>query len=366
MRILDRYIFRSVAAVFLLCLFTFIFLYIIIDLFSHLDVILKMKAAGELLIYYYASYLPFIFVQIAPFSCLLAVLYVFARLNHDNEIIAMRSTGMSIFAITRTVLLFGIMVSGFVFLVNDRIMPEALHTNQKLKVQLESGTTRTIRFKEDTLHNVTIYGLKNRLFFINSFFPKKNAMEGITILEHDEKQNIIRKIVANRGVYAGRRWKFFQSITYSFDANGQLTEEPRFEEEEIMPIPESPEEFLGQKQSPDYMALDEISDYIRKLSRSGATVVIRNLRIDFYHRLFLPFSSFLIILLAIPFGLKIRKKATGLSSLGLSLVMGFFYYVFDAVSIALGKAGYLDPLFSASLIHILALVFGIYLISKIP
>jgi lipopolysaccharide export system permease protein len=366
MRILDRYIFRSIAAVFALCLFTFIFLYIIIDLFAHLDVILKMKSAGELLFYYYASYLPFIFVQIAPFSCLLAVLYVFARLNHDNEIIAMRSTGMSIFAITHTVILFGIMISGFVFLVNDRIMPEALHINQKLKLQLESGATRTVHFKEDILHNVTIYGLKNRLFFINSFFPKQKTMEGITILEHDEKQNIIRKIVANKGVYEGKRWRFFQSITYSFDSNGQLTEEPRFEEEELMPIPESPDEFLGQKQSPDYMGLDEINDYIRKLSRSGATAVIRNLRIDFYHRLFMPLSSLLIILLAIPFSLKIRKKATGLSSLGLSLVLGFFYYVFDAVSIALGKAGYLDPLLSASLSHLLAFALGLYLISKIP
>ncbi len=366
MRILDRYIFRSVLAVFLLCLLTFVFLYVIIDLFAHLDVILKMKSGPELLLRYYASYLPFIFVQITPFSCLLSVLYAFARLNHDNEIVAMRSSGMSIFSITRTVVLFGVILSGLVFLVNDRIMPEALQANETIRQQLESGTQRKVKYRDEVLHNVAIYGLRNRLFFINNFYPKEKVMEGITILEHDERQNITRKIVASRGVYENKRWKFFQSITYSFDPDGQMTHEPRFKEEEVMPIPEGPDEFLDQKQSPDYMSLVQIKDYIWKLSRSGATTVIRNLRVDFYHRLFAPLSTVLIILLAIPFGLKIRRKTTGLSSLGLSLILGFFYYVLNAVSLALGKAGLIPPLLCASLIHVLAFTLGIYMIAKIP
>lgn len=365
MRILDRYIFRSVVSIFLLCLFTFLFLYIIIDLFAHLDVILKMQTGMELLWRYYLSYLPYIFVQIAPFACLLATLYAFARLNHDNEIIAMRSSGMSIFAIARTAIIFGFAVSGFVFLVSDKIMPDALQTNEKLRIQLESGVRR-VRLREEVLHNVSIYGLKNRLFFINSFFPMEKAMEGVTILEHDERQNITKKIVANRAIYDNGTWKFYHCVTYSFDSDGQMIEEPRFNEEEIMAIPETPEEFLDQKQSPDLMSLNQMRDYIRKLSRSGATTVIRNLRIDFYHRLMAPFSSLLIILLAVPFSLKIRRKATGLSSLGLSLVLGFMYYVFDAICLALGKASILPPLVAASLSHVLALTLGLYLISRIP
>jgi len=365
MRILDRYIFRSVVSIFLLCLFTFLFLYIIIDLFAHLDDILKMRTGMELLIQYYLSYLPYIFVQIAPFACLLATLYAFARLNHDNEIIAMRSSGMSIFAIARTAIIFGFAVSGFVFLVSDKIMPDALQTNEKLRTQLESGI-RKARLRDEVLKNVSIYGLKNRLFFINKFFPQEKAMEGITILEHDEGQNITKKIVANRAIYDGGVWKFYQCVTYSFDYYGQMIGDPRFMEEEIMAIPETPEEFLDQKQSPDLMDLNQMRDYIKKLSRSGATTVIRNLRIDFYHRLLAPFSSLLIILLAIPFSLKIRRKATGLSSLGLSLILGFMYYVLDAIFLALGKASILPPIASATLSHILALTLGIYLIIKIP
>jgi lipopolysaccharide export LptBFGC system permease protein LptF len=62
----------------------------------------------------------------------------------------------------------------------------------------------------------------------------------------------------------------------------------------------------------------------------------------------------------------IRKRATGLSSLGVSLIMGFLYYVGNAISIALGKAGILTPLLAVSLSHILAFLFSLYLITTIP
>ncbi|MGE5307979.1 MAG: LptF/LptG family permease [Deltaproteobacteria bacterium] len=365
MRILDRYIFRSIISIFLLCMVMFVFLYVVIDLFSHLDVILKFKTSSKFLLQYYASYLPLIFCQIAPFSCLIATLYAFARLNNDNEIIAMRSSGISIFGISRTVLLFGLMISCIVFLVSDKVMPRAMQMNQKLQVQLEAGV-RKPKLKDEVLKNVSIYGLKNRLYFINKFIVAKKEIEGITILQQDNNQNITKKIVANRGVYSSKGWTFYQVITYSFDRNGQLTEDPSFMEEALMPIQETPEDFLDQRQSPDLMTIDQISNYVWRLSSSGATSAIRNLRIDLYHRLLVPFSSLIIILLAIPFSLKIRKKATGLSSLGLSLVLGFLYYVGDAVCLALGKADVLYPLLSASLTHLVALSLGIYLITKIP
>jgi len=62
----------------------------------------------------------------------------------------------------------------------------------------------------------------------------------------------------------------------------------------------------------------------------------------------------------------LKKRATGLSSVGLSIMVGFLYYVLNAISIALGKAGILMPSLAASLSHILALISAIYLIQALP
>ncbi len=366
MRILDRYILKSVLNIFFLCLFTFFFLYIIIDLFSHLDVILQNKIGPETIKLYYLTFLPAIFIQISPFACLLATLYTFAKLNQDNEIIAMRSSGLSIFQITKTAVIFGFIVSIFVFWVNDKIAPAYRLENLKIKEQMENDNKKPKTKNTQILRNLTIYGSKNRLFYVNKFDPIRKTMEGIIILEHDVKQNIIRKIVANRGEYKNNLWEFYQCITYIFDENGQLLSDPQFLEEETMPFIETPEEFTSQKQSTDFMSLAQIEDYIWRLSKSGATAIIRNLKVDYYQRFTLPLTSLIIILIGIPFSFKMHRKSTGMSSFGISLILGFVYYVLTAVSINLGKAGILAPLLSVSVSHFIMLLLSTYLIGKIP
>jgi lipopolysaccharide export system permease protein len=366
MRILDRYILKSAVLIFFSCIFIFLFLYIIIDILSHLEDILKQQVNFSILIQYYISYLPIMFAQVAPFACLLSILYTFGKLNHDNEIIAMRSSGLSIFKITKTVIMFGFLISLFTFWINDRFVPSALQLTQRLKIQMEEGVKRKQDKKQESVNNLTMYGMKNRLFFVNKFSPATNTMEGITILEHDEYQNITKKIVASKGIYKDNVWTYYQCLTYVFDKNGQILGEPQYLQEEIMAIPETPLDFMNQRQRPDFMTIAQLDEYIWKLSKSGSYTVIRNLKLELYQRFASPFTSLLIILLGIPFSLMMQRRATGLSSIGVSILVGFLYYILDAVSIALGLGGVLTPILAVSLSHTVVFIFSIYLISSLP
>jgi lipopolysaccharide export system permease protein len=367
MRILDRYVLKSVFKIFLGCLFTFIFLYIVIDIVSFLEEILKQKVAPALLMKYYALYLPIIFVQVSPFCCLLSTLYIFGKLNRDNELVAMRAAGLSIFQVTRTVIILGALISFFVFWVNDRFVPSSLILTQKIKEQIESGGKKIGGKEHETVINLAMYGLRNRLFFVNKFSPATNTMEGIIVLEQDSHQNVTKKIVANQGVYKDGAWVFYHCVIYDLDDNGQIKGEPRYADEEVMAdITETPYDFLNQRQKPDSMTIAQLKDYLDKLSHSGATTVVRNLKVDLYRKFTDPLTAFLIVLLGIPFSLKIKRRAAGLASLGLSIIMGFLYYVLSAVGIALGKGGILMPMLSASLSHITAFITAVYLINTIP
>lgn len=366
MRIIDRYILKSVLGLFFGCLFLFLFLYVIIDVFSHLEDILKQRIAITILLPYYLAYLPIIFVQVAPITCLLSTIYTFGSLNRNNEIIAMRSAGLSIFQITKTAIIFGIIISAFVFYVNERFVPKALVLSQAVKDQIESGSKKGQKKELETISNLAMYGLRNRLFFVNRFLPKTGTLEGITILEHDEKQNLTKKIVANRGEYKEGFWRFYQSLTYNFDKNGHILDEPQYFEEEIMAIPESPKDFLSQQQQPQTMSIAQLEDYIWKLSKSGATTVIRRLKVDLYQKFTLPLTTIISVLVGIPFSLMMKKRATGLSSVGISIMVGFIYYVLNAVSIALGNSAILPPLLAVSLAHIIIFGATLHLIHNLP
>ena len=340
-------------------------LYVIIDCFSHLDEILKQKTSLDLLFVYYLNFIPFIFVQVAPFACLLGCLYTLGILNRNNEIIAMRTSGLSIFRITKTLIIFAILISVMVFLVNDKFVPQSEITKQEIKNKIKQGDVETKGKKQETIINLSIYGLKNRLFFINRFIVSENKMEGITILEQDETTNVRKKIVASEGRYLDGMWHFYECITYFYGKDGRLEGEPSYFPEQLMDIAESPKDFLKQRQKPEFMTVAQLNDYIRKLSMSKAKAVIRNLKIDLYQRYLMPLTSLIILIVGIPFSLIMHRRATGLSSLGIAIMVGFLYYVANAISVAFGKAGFLSPLLAVSLSHILFLILGLYLIHEI-
>ena len=366
MRILDRYILSSVIGIFLSCVFIFLFIYVIIDILSQLEDLLKYSVSIALLLQYYLTNLPVMLVRVVPFACLLSTLYVFSKLNHTNEIIAMRTAGLSVPQISRNVIVLSVIASLFIFWINDRISPYALAINQKIRTRMEENKKQVKTKKEEIINYLAMYGLRNRLFFIDKFNVSTKTMEGITILEHDENQNLAKKIVANKGTYEDNLWKFYHSITYSFDLNGQVIGEPVYMEEEIMSIPETPQDFITQRQKPELMTSAELENYIWKLSKSGATSVIRNFKVDLYQRFTSPFMCIIMTLVGIPFALRMRRRATGLSSIGLSLMVGFLYYILDAVGVALGRGGILTPLLATSASHIAMLLFSLYMIESMP
>lgn len=345
MRILDRHILKATASIFINTELVFIMLYVVIDALSHLDDILKQQMPPSMVGAYYLSYLPVIFIQTSPFACLIAVLYTFGKLNRDNEIIAMRAAGLSFWQICRSAVFLGALVSALVFFTNEKLVPKAQETTETIKQQLESS--REKGNNPTVINNLSLYGFRNRLFFIKTFRPENNTVEGVTILEQDESQNITSKIMAEKGVWKDNYWTFYKCNIFNFTPNGQTIGEAEYYEELPLYLTEAPKDFMEQRQRPEYMNLIQLNKYIQKISKSGAKTVIRNLTVDFLYKTASPFTSLVIVLVGIPFSLAIRKRGAALSSIGICLIIGFLYYVLNAVSIALGYSGLIFPFWAA-------------------
>lgn len=249
MRILDRYIFKSIIGIFLGCLAVFFLLYIIIDVFSHLEEMLKQHIDLRILLYYYLSLLPIIFVRVVPVACLLSTLYAFGILNRNNEIIAMRTAGLSILQITKTIIILGILVSIFVFWLNDRITPHAMMNTEKIKEKLLLEEKDSKKKIASVINNIYVLGLHNRLFSIDRFYPQIKTMEGIIILEQDQNHNVIKRISAEKGIYKNGVWVFYRTNTYNYSDTKEI-QGAEYRDEEIMAIPETPDELLNQRQNP--------------------------------------------------------------------------------------------------------------------
>lgn len=362
MRILDKYILRPIITTFLGCLLVFIFLYIISDILSRLDEILKSHISLSLIYHYYLTYLPIIFSQTSPLAILLATIYTFGKLNRNNELIAMRSSGQSLWQLCTPVVITGIILSISIFLVNNSLVPKAQAASEKMKRQFESNTHTPS--KDEIIYDLKFYGLGNRLFFVNSFDTKHNLMKGITILEHDEKQNLTAKIVASKGLYQKNVWVFYEVTKFHFDKYGQISEDTTYNEDQIMGITETPQDFLGQRMRPDLMNTLQLEDYIWRLKKSGAVSVVNSLTVDLYQRYAVSLAGLILILVGIPFSFLISKRANVFSSFGICIALSFFYYALTALSLALGKRGVLFPFLAVWCVPIIFFFFAIRAIEK--
>ena len=199
MRILDRYIQKNIFTIFLSSVFIFCLLYLLIDVTAQLDEFIDRKVPISVLLKYYLYFFPVILTQTASMSCLIAVLLTFSGLTNNNELIAMRSSGLNFWKITRPALFFGLIISTFVFLINEKIIPPTSQVTKQIRNENMVLEADRYRKHKEKVKNLTFYGLKNRLYFIDTFDPDTNELQGVNIIEYDNNQGISQKIIAFKG-----------------------------------------------------------------------------------------------------------------------------------------------------------------------
>lgn len=366
MRILDNYILRSIIQIFLSAILLFTFLYILIDTATHLDDFMANKVPAGVILNYYASFFPVIFVQTSPIACLLAVLFTYSGLNNNNEIIALRASGLDYRKITRPAIIFGLMLTAVVFLVNERFAPQAAILAQEIKKNRIEVNDKARAGKPQPIKYLFFYGLDNRLFFIDAFDPAEKTLSGVTIIGQDERQRMTEKITAFRGEWTGTGWKLLNCQVAHYNPDDQAsTSDVQFFKEKSFNLNESPDDLMKQRLNVTSMNIRQLRAYIKRFKASGAVAALNNLKVDLHQKIAYPFACIVIIFVGLPFALVTgKRKGLTFASVGVALLIGFLFYVVNAVGLALGKGGVLAPVAAAWLAPVLFMLAGFYLIRR--
>ncbi|MFA4991783.1 MAG: LptF/LptG family permease [Candidatus Omnitrophota bacterium] len=362
MRILDKYITRYFLPPFLYCLLTFILLYVIIDLFGHLDEVLKQSISIFILNQYYMAMIPLIITQAAPLSALISTIYVLGTMNKNGEITAMRAAGISMFRVLIPFLFLGLAISMAVFLISEKIVPQGMKTVESIKENHIEKNEKNKTTDKKIISNIAVYGRNNRLIFIDAFDNHDKTVRGVTILQQDKKGNVSSKMNAHEGKWTGGRWIFYNILLYKLNDKGIVMSNPVFFEEKGLDI-ENPAELLSKGANYEFMSHRDLSNYINNFSSASQKMITR-LRVDLHRKVSFPFTSMVVMLIGIGSAIKInqRSKVTAIMGVGVSMLIGFVYYAVMASCIALGKSGILPPPVSAHLANFIFGLIGILLI----
>src|SRR5882762_1827087 len=137
----------------------------------------------------FALSIPFIVAMTLPMAVLVAVLYTFSHLAADNEVTAMKASGISVGRILAPVLGGATLIGVIALLWNDQVLPRSNHTLRTLLVDIQRKKP-TFQLKEQVINEVVAGQFSLRATRID---PATNALTDVTIydLEDPDRRRII-------------------------------------------------------------------------------------------------------------------------------------------------------------------------------
>lgn len=134
MRLITKYLFREISSPFLISLLIITFILFINFLLRAIDRFLGKGLEISIILEYLFLNLAWIIALSIPMAMLLATLTTFGRLSEDNEINALRSSGISFLSILNPPLVFGFSIAILLIIFNNFVLPE-----MNFKARLLSG-----------------------------------------------------------------------------------------------------------------------------------------------------------------------------------------------------------------------------------
>lgn len=354
--LVDRYVFRIFAGVFLLTVLSGVAIYIVADLTGKADEIFQNEVSGSVVLAYYKYSSLQIFYEIVPILVLVTTLITFSLLSKSNEVMALKALGVSLYRISLPAILLAVGVSAFSIFLESKVLPAANQRVAQLNDQIKGReTSRTYRRAD----RQWLFGQDRFIYNYIHYDPGTQSLQRLQVFEFDEEHRLTRRLVADRAVYDGEGlWRFENSWFRTFeDERARVVSYERFPQEALARFPEAPDYFVSEIRPPDQMGFAELEGYIEDVEASGQSVP--ELRVQLQNKLAYPVLSLVMALVALPFAFRLGRQGA-LYGVGVSIVLGMVLVAFFAFFATLGEAGILPPVaavWSPNLVFALASVY---------
>ncbi len=361
LKLIDRYVLKQFFLGAMVAIVSFIIIYIAVDLMEKLDKFLDRKVPVKYIAEYYINFIPQIIALILPVALLLGSLFTTGRMSTQNEIIAMRSAGISLYRLMAPFVVAATLLSGGAVYFNGWILPKAnarveeimrdyvhedLMANSEFDMYLQDSPTRIVSMSDYSLTQKRA----NRIS-VQDFDPIN-----ITHMTRRTDASIMTwDTVHNTWLLQGAVERTFVSDTSSERVRTLSVEESR------MQFAFTPKELQERLLKMDEMTNPELARRIELKHKSGQDV--SGDRVDYNAKYSLAFTSLIVVLFGVPFASK--KKRGGLSfEFSIAIGIAFAFLTFSKISQTFGNFGLASPAFTAWFANILFFLGSLIVIWK--
>ena len=338
--IIHRYLFRELIPPFVISLAFLMFVFLMTTLLNITDLVVNYRVGFSIVLLMIAYSMPFFFQFIIPMSVMMAVLLTFLKMSSDNEIIALKAGGMSIYAMLPPVIIFcliGAVITAFMAVYG---LPWGRVSVKSLTRKLNT-TSITALLKERTFND----SFRDRTLYVTKIDPQKNALTGVFIEDRSTENQVIT-IIAPRGrlledpgkqVY---HLQLEQGQINQTDIKTKTVNATDFKKYDVRLDLNRALSSTGRRPKAEEMSVSELRDYVRSAKQKNDRYYLAEM--EFQKKFSFPVACFALGILAVPLGVQ-SKSARRSFGIGLGLLFFLGYYLMLSAGCVFGEAGSVPP-----------------------
>jgi lipopolysaccharide export system permease protein len=308
-----------------------------------LELLVKNDTPLELVLTFLAYILPFSLSFTIPWGFLTAVLLVFGKMSGENELIALRSNGVSIPRICASVLALALVCVGICFWINVEVAPRA---QAKMKEAL---------YNIATSNPLAMFG-SDRI--IDAFPGKKIYVErnqgpelfNLLVYEVNEDSEPMKVVFAHRGLLETDREKK-ELLLHIYDARYEQRDEENVDDlmkirqgitmqESTLPISlealqdKKRGKGIGSMTSGELLDRLNAEERLARMTDKERVAQVSATKTEMSKRFSFSLASFAFALIGVPLAITAHRKETSvgfLISLGVAVTYFFFIIIANSV-----------------------------------
>ena len=343
---MDKFILSQVFAATLVCLLLFVIVWIAPEtLFKIIKKIIEEHISYQHAIKLLILEIPKVLAKAIPVGILLGSIFTFDRLSKNSELSILRGIGISYNRIMAPVICFGVVLSIFCYIINDKLVPIA--------------STKLGESKGGGSHFVYIVENPDKTpkqnIIVSDFSP--TLIKGITVMEFAVERytdaTIFKRILfAPTGQKFDDHWMLYNVLMYEIDSDGIYKKVAKIPKYPILDEDNQANDvydlMINNTRKERVFTNHQISKYTKLLKRENFSDEYRYFRAKFYQRYLHPLTCILFAILGCLLGFS-PPRSQRLVGFTIAVGMIFGYYITLPFFDLLAQKGIINSFIAAAL-----------------
>lgn len=360
--LIDVYLFRQFFYYFAVLLLSFVLIFDAFTLFDLLGDISRNHVSVVTVLDYFRYLVPLMVYQLAPLATLVATLVTLAVLAKNNEVIALKASGISLYRVVVPLMLAGCLLAAGMFFLDATFLPYANQRQDALRNYIKGRPAQTYF---QPAHQ-WIFGENTKIYNYDLFDADRQLFGGLNVFELDPATfQLRRRVFAARASWepTENTWVLTGGWVRDFGSDGRVARYDPFKVTSLPELTESPGYFRREVRQYYQMNWLQLGDYIASLRQAGFDTA--KLSVQWQKKFAFPLIAAIIVFLGAPFAFLVGTRGA-IGGLAVAVGIGIIYWATAALFEAMGSVGQLPPLVAGWAPDAIFGFLGVYFFLRMP